>query len=209
METLKDLTSELISWLDSECPAVAPPLEPYDNSDLSHNFCELLRIRLDEIFRVKQSELSRLKDEGEDNDPIDLEHPDYHNLCRQCGNTFWTKEAMDVICESCKSSINIKPAEQSSDKLTAEEILLKYDIFREVPEGLIFNSRMRSDKLIQAMEAYHSQFVGEKVTDEMIEKWAKKRYEEWLIMANEAHRSHSWEELLIIGAKALRDGKIK
>lgn len=53
METLKDLTAELIIWLDSECPAVAPPLEPYDNSDLSHNFCELLRIRLDEINRLR------------------------------------------------------------------------------------------------------------------------------------------------------------
>ena len=53
MKTLKDLTAELIIWLDSECPAVAPPLEPYDNSDLSHNFCELLRIRLDEINRLR------------------------------------------------------------------------------------------------------------------------------------------------------------
>jgi len=46
------------------------------------------------------------------------------------------------------------------------------------------------------------------VSDSDIEKWAKKRYEEWLIMANEAHRSHSWEELLSIGAKAMQAGQI-
>ena len=44
---------ELRNWLDSECPAIAPPLELYDTSDLSHNFCELLRIRLDEIAKLE------------------------------------------------------------------------------------------------------------------------------------------------------------
>lgn len=204
MKTLKDLTAELIIWLDSECPAVAPPLEPYDNSDLSHNFCELLRIRLDEIFRVKQSELSRLKDEGE---PESNElYPCPYSIAVRCtmvdpclGCETWAKykageeisrlksEGEDKLtctdkcrwfnigyghCNFCIRQVkehdcrdNFEPAEQS-DKLTAEEIFNK--IFNiptgELPIGDKFIKF--KTQIIKAMEAYHSQFVGEKVTDE-------------------------------------------
>lgn len=56
MNTLIQLFDSLLSlatWLDNECPAVAPPLEPYDNSDLSHNFTSHLRSRLDKIKELK------------------------------------------------------------------------------------------------------------------------------------------------------------
>jgi len=44
---------ELVNWLDTECPKVVPPLEPYTTADLSSNFVELLRIRLDEIDLIR------------------------------------------------------------------------------------------------------------------------------------------------------------
>ena len=46
---LYEQMTELVNWLNDECPAVAPPLEPYTTADLSHYFAEGLRIRLDEI----------------------------------------------------------------------------------------------------------------------------------------------------------------
>ena len=55
-QSLTELFDELLAlatWLDNECPAVAPPLEPYDNSDLSHNFTSHLRSRLDRIKELK------------------------------------------------------------------------------------------------------------------------------------------------------------
>lgn len=51
-ELFEHLTS-LATWLDNECPAVMPPLEPYDNSDLSHDFTSQLRSRLDEIKKLR------------------------------------------------------------------------------------------------------------------------------------------------------------
>jgi len=40
---------ELIEWLNDECPAVCPPLEPYTTADLSHDFAEILRSKLDDL----------------------------------------------------------------------------------------------------------------------------------------------------------------
>jgi len=48
---------ELVEWLNQECPAVVPPLEPYNNYDLTHTFCDSLRMRLDKIEQLK-SEIS-------------------------------------------------------------------------------------------------------------------------------------------------------
>jgi hypothetical protein len=48
---------ELVEWLDSECPKVVPPLEPYTTADLSHDFAEKLRTRLDEL----ESKLQEVK----------------------------------------------------------------------------------------------------------------------------------------------------
>jgi hypothetical protein len=59
-QSLTELFDELLAletWLDNECPAVAPPLEPYDNSDLSHNFTSDLRSRLDRIKELKSKVL--------------------------------------------------------------------------------------------------------------------------------------------------------
>jgi hypothetical protein len=50
---LFDELVELATWLDNECPTVAPPLEPYDTGDLSLSFCENLRSRLDRIKELK------------------------------------------------------------------------------------------------------------------------------------------------------------
>jgi hypothetical protein len=46
---------ELVEWLDSECPKVAPPLEPYTTADFSHDFAEKLRTRLDDICSEPES----------------------------------------------------------------------------------------------------------------------------------------------------------
>lgn len=40
---------ELIEWLSDECPTVCPPLEPYTTADLSHDFAEILRTKLDDL----------------------------------------------------------------------------------------------------------------------------------------------------------------
>lgn len=40
---------ELIEWLNDECPTVSPPLEPYTTADLSHDFAEILRSKLDDL----------------------------------------------------------------------------------------------------------------------------------------------------------------
>ena len=40
---------ELIEWLNDECPAVSPPLEPYTTADLSHDFAEILRSKLNDL----------------------------------------------------------------------------------------------------------------------------------------------------------------
>jgi len=45
---------ELTTWLDNECPTVAPPLDPYDNSDLSQDFTSQLRSRLNEIKKLRE-----------------------------------------------------------------------------------------------------------------------------------------------------------
>lgn len=63
----EEIMDELIQWLNSECPSVAPPLEPYDNSDLSHNFCECLRIKLDAI----KSLTSQIEGEKQNNKSSD------------------------------------------------------------------------------------------------------------------------------------------
>ena len=39
----------LIDWLDNECPKITPPLEPYTTADLSHDFAEKLRSKLDDL----------------------------------------------------------------------------------------------------------------------------------------------------------------
>ena len=52
-DELIEARDELIEWLNQECPLVAPPLEPYTNYDLTHNFCDGLRIRLDKIEQLK------------------------------------------------------------------------------------------------------------------------------------------------------------
>jgi hypothetical protein len=44
---------DLIEWLNSECPNVAPPLEPYTTADLSHDFAEKLRDKLNELSELK------------------------------------------------------------------------------------------------------------------------------------------------------------
>ena len=56
-KTLTELFNQLLeltTWLDGECPSVAPPLDPYDNSDLSHNFTSQLRDRLNEIKKLRE-----------------------------------------------------------------------------------------------------------------------------------------------------------
>jgi len=53
-DKLTKVQEELIEWLDQECPSVAPPLEPYTNYDLTHDFCDGLRIRLDKIEQLKK-----------------------------------------------------------------------------------------------------------------------------------------------------------
>jgi len=61
IEKLSDLKNELIAWLNDECPKTFPPLEPYTTADLSHDFADLLRIRLDEIT-ITRGELAALKE---------------------------------------------------------------------------------------------------------------------------------------------------
>jgi hypothetical protein len=51
---------ELIAWLNEECPGCFPPLEPYTTFDLSHDFCDLLRNRLDDIFYL-ESQLAEIE----------------------------------------------------------------------------------------------------------------------------------------------------
>jgi DNA-binding TFAR19-related protein (PDSD5 family) len=50
---LENAKNELIAWLNDECPACFPPLEPYITSDLSHDFAEKLRERLDNIVILR------------------------------------------------------------------------------------------------------------------------------------------------------------
>jgi len=56
IDELKEAHRELIKWLNTECPAVALPLEPYTTADLSHNFCEGLRNRLDNISALESEQ---------------------------------------------------------------------------------------------------------------------------------------------------------
>jgi hypothetical protein len=67
----------------------------------------------------------------DEDEEIDLSSPDYHNNCRKCGNTFWTKDAMNVICESCKSSI------QLSHQPAMDVKQAKYDIKAETLDAII------------------------------------------------------------------------
>jgi len=53
IEKLNEAKMELIAWLNDECPACFPPLEPYTTADLSHDFAEKLRERLDNIIILK------------------------------------------------------------------------------------------------------------------------------------------------------------
>jgi hypothetical protein len=50
---LENAKIELITWLNDECPKVFAPLESYTTDDLSHDFAEKLRERLDNIIILK------------------------------------------------------------------------------------------------------------------------------------------------------------
>ena len=92
-------------------------------------------------------------------------------------------------------------------KLTATEIKIRELAEKSNPYDKICpNRHLWNEGFVCALETYKAE--AEQLSDEDIEKWAEKRYEEWLIMANEAHETHLWKELLLIGAKAMRDGKI-
>ena len=63
---LENAKNELIAWLNDECPSCFPPLEPYTTADLSHDFADKLRERLDNIIilRGKMAESADIS-EGE------------------------------------------------------------------------------------------------------------------------------------------------
>lgn len=65
---IRDAKIELIAWLNDECPPCFPPLESYTMADLSHDFAEKLRERLDNIIILKDqlSELVALESESEE-----------------------------------------------------------------------------------------------------------------------------------------------
>lgn len=94
--------------------------------EIKAELLEQIIAKQDEIIQELNEFLDKNKEE--DNDSIDLEHPDYHNQCEKCGNTFWTKDAMDVICESCKSSPIIKDTQDE----TAEEWLINQGYKKEI-----------------------------------------------------------------------------
>jgi hypothetical protein len=105
-------------------------------------------------------EISRLKSEGEDSNAL---NPDVkgQNFPNDYVKTDYTK-----------------PAEQS-DKLTAEDVLK--DFISKCRDYSCYSSDINKKRysftvaqLCELMEAYHSQFVGEKVTNEMIEAFEEK-----------------------------------
>ena len=65
---LHNAKNELIAWLNDECPLCLPPLEPYTTFDLSHDFADLLRSRLNNItiLRGQLSELAPLETDEKD-----------------------------------------------------------------------------------------------------------------------------------------------
>ena len=69
--------------------------------------------------------------------------------------------------------------------------------------------------LIELMESYHSQFSGEKVSDEAIEKWAETDKDEDMNFFDNADKIPCKDVVELIigariqGAKAMRDGLIK
>ena len=67
---LENAKMELIAWLNDECPSCFPPMEPCITADLSHDFAEKLRERLDNIIILK-GELAALEsDKQAINQPI-------------------------------------------------------------------------------------------------------------------------------------------
>lgn len=108
-----------------------------------------------------------------------------------------------------------KPAEQS-DKLTAEDMLK--DFISKCRDYSCYSSDINKKRysftvaqLCELMEAYHSQFVGEKVTDEMIDKWALQKVIEDLRPKRYVNTKSedAYRKGLAEGAMAMRDGKIK
>jgi hypothetical protein len=63
----KEKIVELIEWLNSECPNVTPPLEPYTTADLSHDFAEKLRDKLNDLSPLQcygETKRENLKENG-------------------------------------------------------------------------------------------------------------------------------------------------
>jgi len=224
METLKDKIIESIN-AEPELPGQMPEeiFESVRND--KDAFIELLRITVRETKKgIKERILSRLKDEGEDFPDIDFRrdianelsrdelidrlcemNESYRKMREEWFNVIHLKgkKIQDVSTfTSTDYHSSVEPAEQS-DKLTADSVIKKIttDFFyywwntpgKNTSEG--FDEWWRLHK-----QDYHSQFVGEKVTDEMIEKWA---------VGSFAHVGNYEVNIAVGAAKAMRDGKIK
>ncbi len=114
------------------------------------------------------SELESLQEDKEEDDEIDLSRPDYHNQCEKCGNIFWTKDALDTICEGCKSSITIKLQEDKDVKKQLIEHTveaLKQDFRDILKEESKDEPRMSAEErvmeILEAFDMYLRKVYGE------------------------------------------------
>ena len=174
-EKLNEAKNELIAWLNDECPKCFPPLEPYTTFDLTHDFCNGLRNRLDNIIILKgelyeSSELkSRLKDESWDKCEYCSESIPCNLECEP-KNDKERNEIMEKygITEDMVDDYMKQFPKQGEPKevRTAKEILSKH-----YSKILPNHSKYRIAKdIINAIQEYHSQFQQQQpeITDEEI-----------------------------------------
>ena len=64
-EKLENAKIELIAWLNDECPKWFPPLKTYITADLSHDFAEILRKKLDNIIILKGRQAEKTDEKNE------------------------------------------------------------------------------------------------------------------------------------------------
>ena len=148
-----------------------------------------------------QGELTKEPNE-EDGDKVDLSSPDYHNNCRKCSNTFWTKDAMNVICNKCQLSIiqeePTKDIPQNRDMITKQqiiEVLKKHENLRYNERGnayCVFDIHYKdiASELLALQEKKEeptgSNFV--RITELTDEEWLKHSKEEILQLYKNCHQ---------------------
>lgn len=205
-QVLKQNINELIEWLNQECPAVAPPLEPYTNYDLSHDFCEGLRVRLDYI----QSLHTELCGEEQTSHRRAKEILDsYFSESGSELNKLQKKWALLAMQEYADLKVREKLISLSFDLENAQSVNLRevlHNALTEYIQDSDYNN-MYAQTVSEFVDTYLSTHEPTcQVTDDEIEKRAQEVYESHMALEDESPVTYSHKSLCLHEKQAYKAG---